>query len=126
MVESEHLNNKQIAQLSLEELQKEYSKLSRDYRKLSEDVMRLETLFLKANDAIFLMDNETFIDCNEKTLEMFACKRDEIVGHPPYEFSPEFQPDGQESKLKAIEKITSSLSGQQQYFYWMHNRLNEI
>jgi PAS domain S-box-containing protein len=81
---------------------------------------RYKALFSQANDAIFIMDHETFIDCNDKTLEMFACKREEIVGHPPYEFSPSTQPDGKKSKGKALHFIEQCHNGNPQRFYWVH------
>lgn len=83
---------------------------------------RYKALFSQANDAIFLMDHETFVDCNDKTLEMFACERDEIVGHPPYDFSPHTQPDGKKSKDKALHFIQQSRIGNPQRFYWVHSK----
>ncbi|MHA1945312.1 MAG: PAS domain-containing protein [Candidatus Hodarchaeales archaeon] len=59
---------------------------------------------------------DKFIDCNEKTLEMFKCKREEIIGHPPYEFSPENQPGGNDSYSEALEKINTVLGGEPQLF----------
>ena len=85
---------------------------------LSEEKYR--NLFSQANDAIFILDEYNFVDCNEKTLEIFECERDEIIGHPPYEFSPPFQPDGQPSKVKAIKMINAALRGENQSFYWKH------
>jgi PAS domain S-box-containing protein len=89
-------------------------------QRISEE--KYKALFDQANDAIFLMDHETFKDCNDKTLEMFGCKREEIVGHPPYDFSPELQPDGQSSKEKAIKIIELCYEGKPQSFYWMHTK----
>lgn len=89
-------------------------------QRISEE--KYKALFSRANDAIFLMDHETFTDCNDKTLEMFACKREEIIGHPPYNYSPKKQPDGKGSKTKALELIELCISGKPQSFYWMHTK----
>lgn len=88
--------------------------------RLSEE--KYKALFSQANDAIFLMDHETFVDCNDKTLEMFNCKREEIIGHPPYDFSPKKQPDGQRSKEKALHLINLCHEGKPQRFYWKHSK----
>lgn len=70
------------------------------------------------------MDRDRFIDCNSKTLEIFQCKRDQIIGKSPYVFSPELQPDGKKSREKAREKINAALSGQPQRFEWLHCRFD--
>jgi len=84
--------------------------------------LKYKQLFSLANDSIFLMDHETFKDCNDKTLEMFECERADIIGHPPYKFSPEEQPDGRKSKEKALELIRLCIKGKPQRFYWMHSK----
>ncbi len=85
---------------------------------------KYKALFSKANDAIFLMDHGTFQDCNDKTLEMFGCKREEIIGQPPYKFSPRTQPDGKNSKERALHMIEQCYQGKPQRFYWMHSKMD--
>jgi PAS domain S-box-containing protein len=83
---------------------------------------RLRTLFNSAHDAIFTMDNKTFVDCNEATLRIFQCEKDQIIGQTPYRFSPLKQPDGRLSEEAAMEKINAALSGKAQSFEWCHIR----
>ncbi len=81
---------------------------------------RYRALFDSAGDAIFLMQGDRFVDCNPRTLEMFGCDREQILGTQPYRFSPPMQPDGRDSKEKALEKIREVMTGAASRFEWRH------
>lgn len=87
---------------------------------MRESQSRYRALFDAAGDAVFLMRGDVFIDCNPRTLSIFGCARDQILGQSPQRFSPLRQPDGRDSHTKALEKIAAALSGEPQSFYWRH------
>ncbi len=92
----------------------------REAMEASERKYRL--LFESANDAIFLMDREKFLECNSKTCELFGCQREDVIGHSPVEFSPPYQPDGRSSEQKTREMIDRAWSGRPLRFEWVHTR----
>jgi len=89
---------------------------------LRDNESKYRTLFEHANDAIMLLKGNTFVDCNTKTLEIFGCTYEQVVGQSHYRFSPASQPDGRNSREKAIEKMNSALNGEPQHFEWKHCR----
>jgi diguanylate cyclase (GGDEF)-like protein/PAS domain S-box-containing protein len=91
-------------------------------RALRENERRYRALFDNSGDAIFLMQADRFVDCNAQTMLMFGCTREQIIGQPPYHFSPPLQPDGFDSKDRALQKIAGALTGRRQFFEWRHSR----
>lgn len=83
---------------------------------------RYRTLFESANDAIILIRDDTFVECNDRTLDMYGCTREQILGSTPYRFSPQFQQDGRTSKDASLEKIQAALDGTPQSFDWKHTK----
>jgi diguanylate cyclase (GGDEF)-like protein/PAS domain S-box-containing protein len=83
-------------------------------------------MFDGANEAIFLLKDERFVDCNIKTGKMFGCPREAILQHYLYELSPVNQPDGHASAETFREYIQATLTGEAQQFEWKHIRFDGV
>jgi len=93
-------------------------------RKLKESEQRYRTLFETASDAILILKDGLVVDCNNQSLEMFRCSRQELIGRSPEEISPEVQPDGFTFGEKGAPSIVRALQGTQQKFEWLHARFD--
>ncbi|HEX6981923.1 MAG TPA: PAS domain S-box protein [Balneolaceae bacterium] len=82
--------------------------------------LRYLRLFENANDGIFIMEGDRFIECNEQATNIYGCSKNDILGRTLYDFSPEFQPDGKNSKEEARKRIEKALNEVPQVFQWKH------
>jgi two-component system cell cycle sensor histidine kinase/response regulator CckA len=87
---------------------------------LRESEARYRHLFESPGDAILVMRKETILDCNRRALELFMCRRDEILGRAIHELAPTEQPDGTESRGEIMAKILGALEGRPQVFEWTY------
>ncbi len=81
---------------------------------------KYRTLFEGANDAFLIIENGRFIEFNEKTLELFGRRREEMFMAQAQDFSPQFQMDGRTSSEAEKTYINLALSGEPQSFLWTH------
>jgi PAS domain S-box-containing protein len=91
-------------------------------QEIADSELKFRTLFESSHDALFLMTGEKFTECNQTTLAMFGCTRNEILNHTPFDFSPVIQPDGTPSEIIGLRYIKSVLEGSNQAFEWLHLR----
>ena len=82
---------------------------------------RYRTLFANSAEGILLLDDIIF-DCNDQVCRMFGYSRAEIIGRSPLDLSPEVQPDGTPSAVRARQMIAAALAGETLIFPWQHLR----
>ena len=86
---------------------------------------RYERMFHATSDAVMILDNQTFTDCNKATLEIFGVNSVEAFRKlHPGDLSPAIQPDGEESFTKANRMIAKAFQEGRNFFEWTHKKLS--
>jgi PAS domain S-box-containing protein len=93
---------------------------------LRESEIQYRTLFEAASDAILMVqitDEGAYVsDCNSRTIEMFGCTREHLIGKPPADLSPPVQPDGRSTVDRIKQIVRTGMEGVSQCFEWSNRR----
>jgi PAS domain S-box-containing protein len=107
--------------ISLMDDQKRMLVSSKDMTKQQEQEELLERLFDGTADAILLIQDGKFVRCNDAIVSLLGYKsKKDILSLHPSQLSPEYQPDGTLSSLKADENMRVCLENGSNRFEWMH------
>ncbi|XZN94991.1 MAG: PAS domain S-box protein [Microcoleus sp.] len=92
---------------------------------LQESEHKFRSLYEATSDAVMLLNEEMFFDCNFATLKIFGCsKKEDFYGKHPRDLSPPFQPNGEDSKTLSKQKIATAMETGSCRFDWVHKRLD--
>ena len=88
--------------------------------------MRYRTLYDSAHDAIMVLDPERgFLAGNPASVQLFGCRDEQqFTSCTPVDLSPEYQPDGSLSLVKAREMIDVAMQKGSHFFEWQHRRID--
>lgn len=89
---------------------------------IRESAERYRLLFDRSPDAVFLMTGQKFITVNPAAERVFGHEPGELIGHYPWEISPQRQPDGGLSHEEAKRHIERAYREGPQLFEWTHQR----
>jgi len=89
---------------------------------LRESEQHYRTLIQNAPEAIVVLDvdRETFVDCNDKALNLFRLSREELLRRGPQDLSPPIQPNGANSSVAAAKHVDLAMRGVTHRFEWTH------
>ena len=91
--------------------------------KLHETQEKYENTFESSMDALMLLDEKGFFECNKTTLLLFGCKSvNEFTKFHPADLSPPTQPDGTSSMIAAMSHIQRAFQTGTDHFFWIHKR----
>ncbi|MCX5811958.1 MAG: PAS domain S-box protein [Proteobacteria bacterium] len=99
-------------------------------RKLAEELLKesenkFHLLFEKSLDPVVLLHGYKYVDCNEAAVRIMGCSsKEELIGLHPGQTSPEVQPDGEKSFVKARDIIARTMREGSSRFEWVHKKIN--
>ncbi|MBN2358552.1 MAG: PAS domain S-box protein [Deltaproteobacteria bacterium] len=97
----------------------------RDSQTADSSEAKFRAIFDSTTDAIMLLDERGFFDCNPATLEMFGlATKQEFVALHPAQLSPPLQPDGSDSRQASNRHIAVAFETGGKKFEWMHRRFS--
>jgi len=101
------------------------TKRKRLEKSLQDSESKFRTLFDSTNDAIMLLSDTLFFDCNQAALTLFACKTvAEFCIYHPSDLSPLEQPCGTSSLILEQQYIATAHERGQFRFEWTHKRID--
>ena len=115
----------------LQKKMKEINELNKTLEKKVEDRTKelleqknvFETLFNDSSDALSLIKNSRFIDCNNAVLSLLGYKsKEKFLNLLPSDISPEYQPDGELSQIKEQKLFKECFEKGKLEFEWVHNK----
>ena len=84
---------------------------------------KFRTLYDSSGDAVMLLDEKGFFDCNKATLSLFGfATLEEFSSQHPADLSPPQQPCGTDSMVLANQMIATAKEKGSIRFEWMHRR----
>jgi len=92
---------------------------------ISESERRYKTLYDLSPDAIMILEaDKGFTAGNPAAVKLFGCKDEaEFITRSPEDLSPEYQPDGELSSVKAQRMMAIAMDHGSHFFEWKHKRL---
>jgi len=91
---------------------------------LEKSERKYRDLFEKSIDAVLMLKEGFFVDCNDAAIKMFGLDREKLLRIHPSQLSPELQPDGGNSFIKAEEMMKIALEKGYNRFRWYHQNKN--
>jgi len=111
--------------VGIEGIARDISKRKFIEKSLLSSEKKYRELFEKSQDAILIIENGKFVDCNNAAVLMLKYKnKSKFLQTHPSQLSPEKQPDGQYSNKKANIMMSIALKNGSNRFEWYHKKAN--
>jgi len=93
---------------------------------LKQSENKFREIFEKSGDAILIIKNGIFVECNDATISLLKYKSKEtFLNTHPSVLSPDFQPNGKDSFTEAEKMMQIALKKGTHRFEWLHTKKNK-
>jgi two-component system, sensor histidine kinase and response regulator len=117
--------NLQNLTVSRDQLNRELVERKQVVEELQRNEERFRAIYESSHDAMVLITDNVFLDCNHRAVEMFgAASKAEFLKTHPADITPPTQPDGQASFALAKAHAQWALQNGSDRFEWIHCRAN--
>ena len=115
----------ELLQVHEETVREQNARLERTLANLQRSETKFRSLYDSTGDAVMLLDEKGFFDCNNATVRILGCRdKAEICTKHPADLSPAHQPCGTDSMTLANQRIAKAMKEGSHRFEWMHKRLD--
>lgn len=73
-----------------------------------------------ADEGIVVIEDDVFVDCNGKALEVFGRSREDLIGRTPFETLPESPEDASQTVDRGRDNLKRAYEGEPVRFDWEH------
>lgn len=92
---------------------------------LCESEEKYRALFESSSDAIMMLDEKGFFDCNKAALKIFGVpQKEDFIKMRPSDLSPKRQPDGKDSAVEENRRIAEAYKNGSNHFEWVHRKMD--
>ena len=117
--------NEHTGQVELQGVTRDIADRKKKDDALRESEMRFRTLYETTSDAVMLLNDGKFFDCNQAALTMFSCPcKEDFYSKSPAALSPAKQACGTDSTTLAENKIALAKDQGSTLFEWLHLRID--
>ena len=124
-VTTNYFLNKKTNQYELRGVTRDITKRKQIEKELQQSEIKFRSLFESTSDAVQLLDDNGFFDCNRATLALFGCTDlKQFCSLHPADLSPVKQPNGEDSLALANQYIAAAMKDGSISFEWTHKRFD--
>ena len=99
--------------------------MERNQQFIENQELKYRSMFNSVDDAIFLISEGKFVDCNTSAIKLFETdSKEAFINTSPANISPARQPNGSDSTELSLKMMMNAIENKSNRFEWIHKKTN--